>query len=92
MPRKRAQHALIYFENKLEENNDNKINGSVSYNLVDKRWELLPSLNYTRDNPSLCLYNKSYLYAFRGGFRYGRWLNQMTLECAGGLVLYPQRR
>jgi hypothetical protein len=45
------------------------------YNWLEKRWELLPNLNSGRCNPSLCVYNGTYLYAFRG------WINSSSQEC-----------
>ena len=45
------------------------------YNWVEKRWELLPNLNSGRCNPSLCVYNGTYLYAFRG------WINSSSQDC-----------
>jgi hypothetical protein len=45
------------------------------YDWLEKRWELMPSMNAARCNPSLCIYNGTYLYAFRG------WINSSSNEC-----------
>jgi hypothetical protein len=75
MPRKRGFHSSIYFDNKLYviggasnflNSSVNNLKDSECYNIIDKRWELMPSMNYGRCNPSLCVYNGVYLYAFRG--------------------------
>jgi hypothetical protein len=74
MPRKRAMHSSVFFDNKLyviggamNEGSSGKLKECECYNLIDKRWELMPSMNQPRCNPTICIYNKQYLYAFRGG-------------------------
>ena len=71
MPRKRSNHSTLYFNNKLYVvggilNESTKIRECECYNVSEKQWELLPSLNSARSSPSLCMYNNRYLYAFRG--------------------------
>jgi len=71
LPRKRAYHSSIYFNNKLHivggMSVDNlKLKECECYNMNDKIWELMPSMNIARSGTSLCVYNSKYLYAFRG--------------------------
>lgn len=71
MPRKRALHSSLYFNSKLyliggEGEKKTRLKECECYNTKDKRWELMPLLNYARINPSLCIYNNNYLYVFRG--------------------------
>ena len=83
MPRKRSNHSTLYFNNKLYViggalNESTKIKECECYNLIDKRWELLPSLNSPRSSSSLCVYNNQYLYIFRGSGTNGMCLD--TIE------------
>jgi len=71
MPRKKAFHASLYFNAKLYIIGGAQSMGSSyreceSYNLYDKRWELMPSMNNGRSNPSICVFNNKFLYVFRG--------------------------
>jgi len=71
MPKKRAFHSSIYFNAKLyiiggAQNASKSYNECESYNIYDKKWESMPSMNTTRSNPSLCIYNNRFLYVFRG--------------------------
>ena len=68
---KKVYHKTIYFKQKLYliggMSPDKKVSGErFIFNLKEKKWYLMPSLNVPRKNSSLCLYNCSILYAFRG--------------------------
>jgi hypothetical protein len=71
IPRKRSFHSTVFFNNKLyliggAQNEQTKLKECECYNLIDKCWELLPSLNQARSSASICIYNSQYLYIFRG--------------------------
>ena len=71
MPHRRAYHSTIFHNDKLYiigGYNEKKqpLKETECYNVKDKVWELLPNLRYGRVNPTLCVYNNSYLYVFRG--------------------------
>ena len=71
LPRKRAYHTSLYFNSKLYivggiSIENGKLRECECYNLNDKIWELMPSMNIPRSATSLCIYNSQYLYAFRG--------------------------
>lgn len=70
MPRRRAFHSSIYFENKLYivggKNEKGNLKETECYNIKEKIWELMPNMKYARLFPTLCIFNCSYLYAFRG--------------------------
>jgi hypothetical protein len=71
MPRKRSFHSSLYFNNKLyliggAMNESTKLKECECYSIIDKCWELLPSMNVPRSGASLCIYNSQYLYIFRG--------------------------
>ena len=75
MLRKRAWHSSMFYNNKLyivggAASENLKLKECECYNLIQKQWELLPNLNNSRCNPSLCIYNQEFLYVFNG------WVNK----------------
>lgn len=81
MPRTRANHSSVFFNSKLyviggitNDSQNGKLKECECYNIIDKRWELMPSMNLARCNASLCIYNNKYLYAFGG------WSNENHLQ------------
>ena len=71
LPRKRGYHTSLYFNYKLFivgglSTENIKLRECECYNLSEKIWELMPSMNISRCATSLCVYNTQYLYAFRG--------------------------
>ena len=71
LPHRKAYHSTLYFDNKLYLiggiNSDKKVSKDCLYfSLKEKKWQSLPSLNKSRANCSLCIYNNKVLYAFRG--------------------------
>ena len=68
---KKAYHKAIYYNDKLYLIGGMSPNKKVSsecffFNIKDKKWYLMPNLKNPRKNASLCFYNNSYLYVFRG--------------------------
>ncbi len=71
MPKKRAFHSSIYFDNKLYiiggmSEKNYYLNECYCFHITGKKWEKIPNLNISRLNPSLCIYNNNYLYVIRG--------------------------
>ena len=71
MPTKKAYHKTIFLNEKLYliggMTPDKKVSSECfSFNLKEKKWHLIPNLNKPRKNASLCFYNNSILYVFRG--------------------------
>ena len=71
MQTKKAFHKTIYFNEKLYLIGGMTPNKKVSsecfyFNIKEKKWHLMPKLNHPRKNASLCFYNNSILYVFRG--------------------------
>ena len=71
MQTKKIFHKTIYFNEKLYliggMTPDKKVSDECYiFNLKEKKWYLMPKLNKARKNASLCFYNNSILYVFRG--------------------------
>ena len=71
MQTKKAFHKTIFFNDKLYLIGgmapDKKVSSECFlFSLRDKKWHLMPNLNSPRKNSSLCFYNNSILYVFRG--------------------------
>ena len=71
MQTKKVFHKTIYSSEKLYliggMTPDKKVSAECyTFNLKEKKWYLMPKLNNARKNASLCFYNKSILYVFRG--------------------------
>ena len=71
LPTKKAYHKTIYFNEILYliggVTTENKVSSECFFfNLKEKKWNSLPNLNIPRKNSSICLYNSSILYVFRG--------------------------
>ena len=71
MQTKKAYHKTIYYNEKLYliggMSPDKKVSSECFlFNLKDKKWYLMPNLKNPRKNASLCFYNDSILYVFRG--------------------------
>ena len=71
MQTKKAFHKTIFFNEKLYliggMTPDKKVSSECFlFNLKEKKWYLMPKLNNARKNVSLCFYNNSILYVFRG--------------------------
>ena len=71
MPTQKAYHKTIFFNEKLYLIGGASPNKKVSpecffFDLKEKKWHNLPKLNTARKNASICFYNSSILYVFRG--------------------------
>lgn len=71
LPSPRANHSSLYHKGFLYiiggmESENTLIRKCLRYNVFKKRFEELPSLNNSRQNPTLCLYNEKIIYVFRG--------------------------
>ena len=71
MPTQKAYHKTIFFNEKLYLIGGVSPNKKVSsecffFDLKEKKWNNLPNLNNSRKNTSICFYNNSILYVFRG--------------------------
>ena len=71
MPLPKSHHSILFFDDNLYviggfDNNKNASNECFYFSFSNKEWHELPKLNYARGNSSICLYNKSLLYVFKG--------------------------
>ena len=71
MPSGKSNHSILYHKNNLYiiggfDANKNISNECFYFSCKEKKWYELPKLNIQRANGSLCMYNKSLLYVFRG--------------------------
>ena len=71
MPLPKSHHSILFFDDNLYviggfDNNKNASNECFYFSFSNKEWYELPKLNYARGNSSICLYNKSLLYVFKG--------------------------
>lgn len=71
IPTKRAYHSSIYFQNKIYliggiGDQNYYLRECENYSIITHKWECMPFLNYPRANPTLCIYNNSFIYVFRG--------------------------
>ena len=71
MQTKKAYHKTIYFNEKLYliggmSPDNNTSSECFFFCLKEKKWHIMPNLNIPRKNASLCFYNNSILYIFRG--------------------------
>ena len=71
IPTKRAYHSSIYFQNKIYliggiGEGNYYLRECENYSIITHKWEFMPFLNYPRANPTLCIYNNSFIYVFRG--------------------------
>ena len=71
MPTQKAYHKTIFFNEKLyliggETPNKKTSPECFFFDLKEKKWHNLPNLKNSRKNASVCFYNNSLLYVFRG--------------------------
>ena len=71
MPSGKSNHSIIFHNNNLYviggfDTNKKITNECFYFSYKEKKWYELPQLNNPRANGSLCIYNKSLLYIFRG--------------------------
>jgi len=71
MPTQKAYHKTIFFNEKLYLIGGMAPNKKTSaecffFDLKEKKWHILPNLKSARKNASICFYNSSILYVFRG--------------------------
>ena len=71
MPSAKSYHSILYYNKNLYiiggfDNNKKASNECYYFSYENKKWENLPNLNIPRANCSICIYNKSILYLFRG--------------------------
>jgi len=71
MPSGKLHHSILFHNNNLYvvggfDDKKQASNECFYFSYKDKKWEDLPNLNHPRANCSICIYNKSILYAFRG--------------------------
>lgn len=71
MPSGKLHHSILFHNNNLYiiggfDDKNHASNECFYFSYKDKKWESLPCLNQPRSNCSICIYNKSILYAFRG--------------------------
>ena len=71
MPKRKAFHTTIFFDKKLfligGMNCEQKVtNECLIFNYQEKKWLNFQNLNQGRANASICIYNNSFLYVFRG--------------------------
>ena len=71
MPSCKSYHSILYYNKNLYiiggfDNNKKASNECFYFSYENKKWENLPHLNIPRANCSICIYNKSILYLFRG--------------------------
>ena len=71
MPSGKSNHSIIFHNNNLYviggfDTNKKITNECFYFSYKEKKWYELPQLNSPRANGSLCIYNKSLLYIFRG--------------------------
>jgi hypothetical protein len=71
MPSGKSNHSIIFHNNNLYVIGGFDINKKITnecfyFSYKEKKWYELPQLNIPRANGSLCIYNKSLLYIFRG--------------------------
>ena len=71
MPKRKAFHTTIFFDKKLfligGMTCEQKVtNECLIFNYQEKKWYNFQNLNQARANCSICVYNNSFLYVFRG--------------------------
>lgn len=71
MPSGKVHHSILFYNNNLYivggfDDKSQASNECFYFSYKDKKWENLPNLNQPRANCSICIYNKSILYTFRG--------------------------
>ena len=71
MPSGKLFHSILFHNNNLYiiggfDDKKQASNECFYFSYKNKTWENLPNLNQPRANCSICIYNKSILYAFRG--------------------------
>ena len=71
MPSFKSYHSILFYDDNLYviggfDNNQKASNECFYFYYKNKEWHDLPKLNIPRGNSSICLYNKSILYLFRG--------------------------
>ena len=71
LPERKAYHSILYYDNNLYLIGGINSNKKVSkecyfFSLSEKKWYNLPKLNVGRANSSICIYNNSIMYVFRG--------------------------
>ena len=71
MPSGKLHHSILFHSKNLYivggfDDKNQASNECFYFSYKDKKWENLPCLNQPRANCSICIYNKSILYAFRG--------------------------
>ncbi len=71
LPERKAYHSTLYYNNNLYLIGGINSNKKVSkecyfFSWSEKKWNNLPKLNVGRANSSICIYNNSFMYVFRG--------------------------
>ena len=71
MPSSKSHHSILFFNHNLYiiggyDNNKIASRECFYFSYENKNWCNMPKLNVPRANCSMCLYNKSFLYLFRG--------------------------
>ena len=83
MPSSKSFHSIVFYNDNLYiiggfDKFKKASNECFYFSYKNKNWQKLPNLNIPRANCSLCIYNKSFIYVFRGRNDEGE-LN--TIEC-----------
>jgi N-acetylneuraminic acid mutarotase len=71
MPLKKSHHSILFHDDNLYiiggfDDNKKTSKECFYFSYINKTWHNMPNLNIPRANSSICLYNKSTLYLFRG--------------------------
>ena len=71
MPSSKSHHSILFYNHNLYiiggyDNNKISSRECFYFSYENKNWCRMPKLNVPRENCSMCLYNKSFLYLFRG--------------------------
>jgi hypothetical protein len=75
MNEKRSHHSMIYYkaDNSIYVISGSKIKSCEKFSIDDNKWNIIPSLNHSRENSGLCIHNDEYLYVILG---YDRTVNK----------------
>ena len=71
MPLKKSHHSILFYDDNLYviggfDDHKKATKECFYFSYKNKSWKKMPNLNIPRANCSICLYNKSFLYLFRG--------------------------
>jgi hypothetical protein len=75
MNEKRSHHSMIYYkaDNSIYVISGSKIKSCEKFSIDDNKWNIIPSLNHSREKSGLCIHNDEYLYVILG---YDRTINK----------------